>query len=740
MIDPGQPDYSNHPASAGRSHYPYHPLATRPPITVSILTPFYNTDEVFLETLRSVLNQSFQEWEWIVVDDGSTDAHALALLDQAKAMDSRIQVRHQPNQGPSAARNKAFALAKGKYLCLLDSDDLLEPTFLEKAVWFLESQPAFAFCNSWIVYFEKQQFLSTASFERGKEFINANSGPPISVVRHEAFAAAGGFDETIRFGHEDWDFWLKMAKAGRWGYTMPEYLEWYRVRENSRYAQIVAAKRIDNAFSRYIRKKYSGLRKRYPSPTLRTPQPFETPRTQLPFHNLLSKPDHCPRILFLIPWMVTGGADRVNLDWTRELIRHGYQVSICATLHAEHEWLPEFTALTPDVFILPNFLHPADIPRFLMYLIQSRRIDTVLISHCTLGYQLLPYLRSACPDSTFVDLSHVEEPHWLNGGHPRFGVGYQDLLDLNIVTTRHLREWMKARGAEAEKIEVCYSGIQPVPPEKAREMRKAVRAMLGIVDQTAVLIFGGRICAQKRPEKLAAVLHELARQKVPFHCIIAGDGELRPMIERRLRKYGLKQSVTMLGTVPHGQWLEVLSAGDILFLPSEYEGISVALFEAMAMGVVPVMSAVGGQSELVTPDCGMLIPLGESDVTKYVAALRSLIENPEKREAMAQASRRLIAQSFTLEHTIPRLIAVLDRARNLSRSNPRQIPPPGLAIELATLAVEYARLTTRRPVPTLLARTLALVRTYKVGRVILRSRVVRVAGQWILNRIRDRHT
>lgn len=737
MIDPGQPDYANHPASPVRRIYPFHPLSARPPVTVSILTPFYNTNEIFLETLSSVLRQSFQEWEWIIVDDGSTDTNALRLLKQAEKADGRIRVSRQINQGPSAARNKAFDMASGRYLCLLDSDDLLEPTFLEKSIWFLESQPAFAFCNSWSVYFGNQEFLNTAGFERGKEFIKANSGPPISVIRQEAFRAVKGFDETIRFGHEDWDFWLTMAQTGHWGYTLPEYLEWYRVRKNSRYAQIVAAGETHDAFSRYIKKKHSGLSKHFPCPKLKTPQPYETLHTYLPFQNLLSKPETVHRILFLIPWMVTGGADRVNLDWIRELIQREYQVSVCASLRAQHEWMPEFAALTPDVFVLPNFLHPTDVPRFILYLIRSRQIDTVLISHCTLGYQLLPFLRSACPGVAFIDLSHVEEPHWLNGGHPRFGVGYQDMLDLNIVTTRNLREWMKTHGADAERIEVCYSGVSSDVTEKAAAPRKEVRAKLGVPDHVPLLIFGGRICAQKRPEQLAAVLHDLSRQKVPFHCAVVGDGELRPMLERRLRQYGLKQSVTMLGAIPHEEWLRVLSAGDMLFMPSQYEGISVALFEAMAMGVVPVMSSVGGQLELVTPDCGVLIPLGENEIAEYAAVLRRLIENPAAYESMAMASRHRIAQFFTLNHTIPHLVAVLDRARELARSAPRQPVPAGLAKELATLAIEYTRLTTLPPLPTPLAKALAFIRLYKIGRVILRMRLVRITGQWVLHRIRD---
>jgi glycosyltransferase involved in cell wall biosynthesis len=738
MIDPDQPDYANHPASSARYPYPFRPLTNHPPVTVSILTPFYNTSDVFLETLHSVLGQSFQEWEWVIVDDGSVDSNALKLLVQAEKTDDRIRIIRQPNQGPSAARNKASAMASGRYLCLLDSDDLLEPTFLEKAIWFLESQPAFAFCNSWTIYFGKRQFLSTAGFERGKEFIKANSGPPISVIRQEAYKAAKGFDETIQFGHEDWDFWLIMAMAGYWGYTIPEYLEWYRVQENSRYAQIIAAGNTHDTFSNYIKAKYSCLLNKFPTPSLKKPQPFETLNTNLPFKNLLSKPETIRKILFFIPWMVTGGADRVNLDWIRELTKRGYQVSICATLRAQHEWMPEFSAITPDVFILPNFLHPTDFPRFIVYLIRSRQIDTLLISQCTLGYQLLPFLRSACPEVTFVDISHVEEPHWLNGGHPRFGVGYQDMLDLNIVTTQNLREWMRAQGADAERIEVCYTGVSAVVPLKTGSSRATTRVRFGIPEQVPLLIFGGRICTQKRPELLAAVLHGLTQQSVTFHCAVIGDGELRPELERHFRSLGLTGHVTMLGSLPHNKWLEVLSIGDILFMPSQYEGISVALFEAMSMGIVPVMSAVGGQPELVTPECGVLIPLSNREIDEYVAALRGLIESTTTRSAMSAASRRRIAQHYTLEQTTQHLIATLDRAQNLARTTPREIPPAGFAKELATLAVEYARLTIAPPLPTCLAKTLVYIRTYKVGRVILRMKLVRVIGLWMLRHIRDR--
>jgi glycosyltransferase involved in cell wall biosynthesis len=736
MINPDKPNYANLPGSLSRACYGYQLYADMP-ATVSILTPFYNTEpEVLVETYRSIAMQSFQEWEWIVVDDGSTKMECIEGLREIQKQDARIKIVRQENHGPSAARNTAFSCSTGRYICLLDSDDLLEPTFLEKTLWFLESEPEFAFCNAWSVSFGGQEFLWKMGFEFGKAHLRGNIGPVHSTIRREAYAAIGGFDETIRVGHEDWDFWLAMANAGYWGYTLPEYLLWYRKHADSRYHQIMRSRADHNKFVRHIRKKYPDLGKRFPEPLLRSNVSFESVRTDRPFDNRLDHRDTQHAILFMIPWMVTGGADKVNLDWISGLLKNGYRVSVCATLKAQHEWYSDFAALTPDIFVLPNFLHVSDYPRFLTYLIRSRGIDTVMMSNCTLGYLLLPYLRQACPDVTFVDLSHAEEPHWRNGGHPRFGVGYQDQLDLNIVSTGSLRDWMTERGAERDRIQVCYTGIAPEVAIDKDADRIRMRQHLGIPMDMPLLVYAGRLCDQKRPEFMADVLRELSVAGVPFHCIVIGTGDLEATLERKIRKSGLGNAVTMFGRATHREWIEVLASADIFFLPSLYEGISVALYEAMAMQVVPVMSAVGGQREVVTGDCGFLVEQDENERQAYVTVLRRLIEHPDLRQAMGKRCAERLHEGFTMDQAIANIVAALDKARSLARSHPRQVLSRGLALELAQQAIEFVRLTVRDPLPPRLARIIAVVRSYKIGRVILRSRAVYVTGQFLLNRFR----
>jgi glycosyltransferase involved in cell wall biosynthesis len=686
------PDFANLPGRRTVSRNYKRGSAACEHIDVSIITPYYNTEPLFVETFVSIQAQSLQNWEWLIVDDGSTDRESINRLAEVAAKDERIKLIRQENAGPGAARNAACRKATGRYVCLLDSDDMVEPTYLEKCAWFLDSNSEFAFCNAYSVVFGDQQYLWTKGFERGKAHLQANSGPPISVIRRSAYLDCGGFDESIRFGHEDWDFWLAMAKAGHWGYTIREFLQWYRKRGDGRFEQIMRTGTVNDEFERRMHRKYDGLDKEFPEPTRRHPQPYETIETVALVTNPLAANASGRRIMLIVPWMVMGGADRVNLDLIEGLAARGHDITICATLLADHRWMHEFARLTPDIFVLPNILRASDYPRFLAYLIQSRQIDTVVITGSTIGYQLLPYLRSVSTHVAFVDMCHVEEPHWLNGGHPRFGVGYQDALDLNIVTTRHLAEWMQGRGADGARIRVMYTGVRSAHAGRLAEVRNLVRAELGIPAEMPVIVFAGRICEQKRPAILAEILKVVHEHGLIFQALVIGDGEQRAQLEKLLNQYHLTAIVQMLGSVPHQKWLDILVASDILLMPSQYEGISIALLEAMAAGVVPVVAKVGGQEEIVTPEVGMLIPHGGNELQAYLDAMRRLLASPAELQRLSKQCQALAASKFSWEGMVENFLTVLDEAHQLRVDHPRNPISPGFGRELVSLSLETKRL------------------------------------------------
>ena len=382
----------------------------------------------------------------------------------------------------------------------------------------------------------------------------------------------------------------------------------------------------------------------------------------------------------------------MNLDLIEGLTGKGHDITICATLLADHHWEHQFSRFTPDIFVLPNILRASDYPRFLAYLIQSRKIDTVVITGSTIGYQLLPYLRAVSPGVAFVDMCHVEEPHWLNGGHPRFGVGYQDVLEFNIVTTRHLARWMQSRGADGGRIRVMYTGVRVSRTGHPDEVRRSVRSELNIPEDMPVIVFAGRICEQKRPALLADILRAARDQGLVFRALIIGEGELKAQLKDLLDQYHLADNVQMLDSVPHQRWLDILVASDIFLMPSQYEGISIALLESMAAGVVPVVAKVGGHEEIVTPDTGVLIPHGDNELREYLDAIRRLLSNSSEMQQMSNQCKALAASKLSWEGMIDHFLALLDEAHVLRITHPRYPISQSFGRELASLSLEYKRL------------------------------------------------
>jgi hypothetical protein len=286
--------------------------------------------------------------------------------------------------------------------------------------------------------------------------------------------------------------------------------------------------------------------------------------------------------------------------------------------------------------------------------------------------------------------------------------------------------------------------------------KEQVRSLLGLSADIPVIVFAGRICEQKRPQLLADILHGIASRGTGYQALIIGDGEMRPALENRLREANLMSQVRMMGTIEHEAWLQALAASDVFLLPSQYEGISVALLEAMGMGVVPVTAAVGGQDELLNSDCGFLIPRTDCEIDAYVDAVIRLIDDIPLRQGMGRAARKRILDKFGLDKSSTDFLAGLERARKLAETQPRMVISSGFAQELATLAVEYTRLSAvanflwthwiktgpdGNPLPPSvslisLARLLSLLGSTRIGSALIRSRQrLRDMARWLIAKL-----
>lgn len=205
---------------------------------VSVIVPAFNCDDTIAETIQSVLDQTFSDFELIIVDDGSTD-ETTAIVSQFD--DERIVYTRQKHQERAVARNRGISLAKGKYIAFVDADDLWLSKKLEKQLRLMETQPelGLAYCD--LFYFDAvackdiELFSRQVRLHRGKvglhlllkvNFIQS----PTALVRRETIDQVGLFDPSLP-PVEDWDMWLRIAFLAPIDYVA-EPLARYRVHEN----------------------------------------------------------------------------------------------------------------------------------------------------------------------------------------------------------------------------------------------------------------------------------------------------------------------------------------------------------------------------------------------------------------------------------------------------------------------------------------------------------------------------
>jgi hypothetical protein len=137
-----------------------------------------------------------------------------------------------------------------------------------------------------------------------------------------------------------------------------------------------------------------------------------------------------------------------------------------------------------------------------------------------------------------------------------------------------------------------------------------------------------------------------------------------------------------------------MAASDVLFLPSRWEGIALSVYEAMACGLAVVTADVGGHRELVTPDCGRLVAVGdeEAQAQEYADILVELIRNEGTRQAMGQSARKRVQKSFGMDTMGDRMVELIEGAADLRRQAAQPPTNRGTGLEFATLGIEYLRL------------------------------------------------
>lgn len=205
------------------------------PPKLSIIITCYNLGNYLEESIASIKDYSHSDdYEIILVNDGSTDEVTIQILKEIGQQDKSIFILHQSNMGLAKARNNGIKIAKGKYIIPLDADNKLRLEFIEQTIAILEAKEEID-----VVHGDAQLFGNKNSVWKGKPFDIAemvlnNYIDACAGFRKSVWEELGGYDEKMPvMGFEDWDLWLRMAVRGHQFQYVEETFFDYRVRDNS---------------------------------------------------------------------------------------------------------------------------------------------------------------------------------------------------------------------------------------------------------------------------------------------------------------------------------------------------------------------------------------------------------------------------------------------------------------------------------------------------------------------------
>lgn len=657
-LEPGRKLYNN------REYVETFPL-------ISVIVPFYNSEKFIEQTIKSILNQTFPSYEILIIDDGSTNKIALEKLEQIKELDKRIKVFHKQNEGLATTRDYGASKSNehARYLMFIDDDDLIEPTFLECGFWTLETNKdaAWAYSDSLgfgSIEYTWNKYFSSEKMKKENDLISA------ALVRKTDFFLVNGYNLKEKAVNEDWNFWLKLLSKEKFPVHISFYGEWYRRKENGELQRSRENKErsleIINNTAKGVTKEIKA--KQYPYYNYNY-ELIEDNLKNIEIPKRINKKDTI-NILFIIPWMVTGGADLFNLSLVKGLNKERYEITILSTEPNENVLRQEFeNNENVRVYDLTSFLDKRYWVAFVNYIIQKENINLIFNSNSKTGYSMLPYIKSMYPEIPILDYVHMEEWYNRNGGYSRYSSMYNSIIDKTMVCNGNSKKILEEHfKRNSDEVQTVYIGVdeEKFNPDKYNK-EELEQKYLGGKTNKKIISFICRISEQKRPLLFLEIIKKLKEKRQDFKVLVVGDGNLLGKMKEKAKKMNLLEDIIFLGEIKNTE--EIYKISNVTVNCSLKEGLALTSYESLSMNVPIVSSDVGGQKELISKDVGEIVKLMQNEedvylekyspeeINSYVKAINKVLDNLETYKSNC---RKRICENFTISKMIEKMDSIFE--------------------------------------------------------------------------------
>jgi glycosyltransferase involved in cell wall biosynthesis len=595
---------------------------------VSVVVVCFNYGAYVDEAIASVLAQTAVELcEVLVVDGGSDDPETVEKM-RRLAVDppprTAVLLRTDGRHLVGDNRNYGIASARGRYVACLDADDLLDPRYLEVALYLLERRGYDLVSTATQCFGLADDSFGLKPNPDLRDMLQANEVTTVAVFRRELWGRAGGFHDAglgESYVYEDWKLWLRIAALGARITNIQASLFRYRVHSTESLSRQGGDVRDMAAHRAAVTASNKDVLTRAARAESRRRRSLEI-TVDGAFDNLgVVESVHRPTILLAMPFMFIGGGERLLSAVAKHLVEVGFRVVAVTTISTDPKFgdgSPWFEEATAEIYHLPRLLREGYWADFIEYLVEVKHVDTLLVAGSEFIYHQLPDLRQRHPDLRVVDLLFNTEAHVENSQR------YSAQIDLHLCESAEVRDWLVAHGEDEASIQVVESGVD-IATYCPVERRGGLPLRVG---------FSGRLAEEKAP--LAFVdLARLLPDSALFQFVMTGAGPLEAAVRRRAA--GLSEdSFRSLGVVDDIR--AHLASLDVLVLPSVLDGRPVVVVEALALGVPVIASRIGGLPALVRDgETGFLV---EPANTHQIAGhLRRLADDPDELERLQRSAR-----------------------------------------------------------------------------------------------------